>query len=462
MRRLSHIIISMLISVCMIVPVFGCASTEKENSGEQEEVMTEEEYQHYGAYAYYYYPQLGRDIMPIGAWCAPPTPSFGNFNNPNYITDENYKIMSESGINSIYALYDTPHDYLDLILQALDYADKYGMVYLVRDNRMMAAAEEPELFELFEAYTSKSAYGGNLVIDEPGVNSFQMLADLKVNWDQKFGSGKKNMYVNMLPMYASENQLLNGASGGEDKGSITYEEYVSQYLSVVKPDLFSVDYYPFNGRNKDVKQEFFKQLSIVKRRVEQVNIPFWVFAQAGFFDGEDTRKLEECELQWQVNAALSYGAKGIQYFNYWHALEIAGNNCGFVDREGNKTYIYDYGVRLNRHIAAVDEVLMKSANRGVICVGESPAPVPEEDILDGYELLESVSGGDALIGCFDYRDKVAYYITANSLTEDAQITLNFSEEVTVSCIQDAVKTEKSGSAIQLSIPKGEGVLIVVD
>ena len=211
-----------------------------------------------------------------------------------------------------------------------------------------------------------------------------------------------------------------------------------------------------------MKQEFFKQLSIVKRRVEQVNIPFWVFAQAGFFDGEDTRKLEECELQWQVNAALSYGAKGIQYFNYWHALEIAGNNCGFVDREGNKTYIYDYGVRLNRHIAAVDEVLMKSANRGVICVGESPAPVPEEDILDGYELLESVSGGDALIGCFDCRDKVAYYITANSLTEDAQITLNFSEEVTVSCIQDAVKTEKSGSAIQLSIPKGEGVLIVVD
>ncbi len=460
MRGLCKAIIAILTAACLMLPAFGCAPSEKED-GEQEETMTEEEYQHYGAYAYYYYPQLGRDVMPIGAWCAPPTPAFGNFNNPNYITDENYKIMSESGINSIYALYDTPIDYPDLILQALDYADKYDMVYLARDNRMLAAAEEPELFELFKAYTSKPAYGGNLIIDEPGVNSFQTLADLKENWDKEFGSGK-NMYVNMLPMYASENQLLNGAAGGEETGSITYEEYVSRYLSMVKPDLFSVDYYPFNGRNQDVQQEFFKQLSIIKRRVEQVNIPFWIFAQAGFFDGEDTRKLEECELQWQVNAALSYGAKGIQYFNYWHPLEIAGNNCGFVDREGNKTYIYEYGVRMNRHIAAVDEVLMKSANRGVICAGDSPAPVPEEDILDGYELLESVSGGDALIGCFDYRDKVAYYVTANSLIKDAEVTLKFSENISAYCIQDAVKTQKSGNSIQLSIPKGEGVLVVID
>lgn len=461
MRRLCKAMAAILTAACLVLPAFGCASSENESGGEQEEIMTEEEYQHYGAYAYYYYPQLGREVMPIGAWCAPPTPAFANFNNPNYITDENYKVMSESGINSIYALYDTPIDYLELILQALDYADKYGMVYLVRDTRMLVAAEEPEVFELFEAYTSKPAYGGNLIIDEPGVNSFQTLANLKVNWDKEFGSGK-NMYVNMLPMYASENQLLNGAAGGEETGSITYEEYVSRYLSMVKPDFFSVDYYPFNGKNHDVQQEFFKQLSIIKRRVEQVNIPFWTFAQAGFFDGAGTRKLEECELQWQVNAALSYGAKGIQYFNYWHPLEIPGNNCGFVDREGNKTYIYDYGVRLNRHIAAVDEILMKSANRGVICAGESPAPVPEEDILEEYELLKSVSGGDALVGCFDYRDKVAYYITANSLTKDAEITLTFSEDVSALCIQDAVTSEKSGKNIQLSIPKGEGVLIVID
>lgn len=104
--------------------------------------------------------------------------------------------MAQSGINSIYALYDTPVNHPDLILQALDYADKYNMVYLARDLRMMAASEEADLFELFEDYTSKPAYGGNLIIDEPGVNSFAALASLKVNWDREFGGGK-NMYVNL-------------------------------------------------------------------------------------------------------------------------------------------------------------------------------------------------------------------------------------------------------------------------
>lgn len=460
MKRIFPILIAALCIACFALPVFGCAPSENDD-GDGGDTMTEEEYQHYGAYSYYYYPQLGRDVMPVGAWCAPPTPNYGNFGNPNYITDENYKTMAQSGINSIYALYDTPVNHPDLILQALDYADKYNMVYLARDLRMMAASEEADLFELFEDYTSKPAYGGNLIIDEPGVNSFASLASLKVNWDREFG-GEKNMYVNLLPLYASENQLLNGAAGGPEGGKITYEEYVARYLREVRPDLFSFDYYPFNGKNKNIEQDFYKQLSIVKRRVEQANIPFWIFAQAGFFDGGDTRKIEECELQWQVNAALSYGAKGIQYFNYWHALEIPGNNCGFVDREGNKTYIYDYGVRLNKQIAAVDGVLMKSANRGVMQVGQSPAPIPEEDLLTSYEKLTSATGGDALIGCFDYRDKTAYYVTANSLTDDADVTLNFAGKVNATLIQDAKETKQSGNTLTLSIPKGEGVLIVIE
>ena len=84
----------------------------------------------------------------------------------------------------------------------------------------------------------------------------------------------------------------NGAAGGPEGGKITYEEYVARYLREVRPDLFSFDYYPFNGKNKNIEQDFYKQLSIVKRRVEQANIPFWIFAQAGFFDGGDTRKTE--------------------------------------------------------------------------------------------------------------------------------------------------------------------------
>lgn len=67
-----------------------------------------------------------------------------------------------------------------------------------------------------------------------------------------------------------------------------------------------------------------------------------------------------------------------------------------------------------------------------------------------------------MIGCFDYRDKTAYYVTANSLTDDADVTLNFAGKVNATLIQDAKETKQSGNTLTLSIPKGEGVLIVIE
>ena len=100
MKRIFPILIAALCIACFALPVFGCAPSENDD-GDGGDTMTEEEYQHYGAYSYYYYPQLGRDVMPVGAWCAPPTPNYGNFGNPNYITDENDKTMAQSGIKII-------------------------------------------------------------------------------------------------------------------------------------------------------------------------------------------------------------------------------------------------------------------------------------------------------------------------------------------------------------------------
>lgn len=63
MKRIFPILIAALCIACFALPVFGCAPSENDD-GDGGDTMTEEEYQHYGAYSYYYYPQLGRDVMP--------------------------------------------------------------------------------------------------------------------------------------------------------------------------------------------------------------------------------------------------------------------------------------------------------------------------------------------------------------------------------------------------------------
>lgn len=420
----------------------------------------EEKWRHNGGYAYAYYPQLGREVMPIGAWCAPPAP-YGAYTQ-NQVTLENYRTLSESGINSVYALYDQAQNTPDIVLDALDYCEEFGLVYLVRDLRMLAAGQEPELLDFFDAYLSKPAYGGNLIVDEPGTKQFEEIGALNRTWKSDERTKDKMMYVNMLPSYAGTNQLLNGAGGGNLQGEISYTEYIDKYLEEVKPPMFSFDFYPFNGHNTNFGKGYFQQIYDVKTRVEKAGIPFWTFAQVGYYDGTDTRRMPESELLWQVNTALSCGAKGIQYFNYWHPYEIQGNNAGFVGKDGTKLYLYEYGVKANRQIAAVDEILMKSANLGVIQAGESPDEIPAEAKLTSFRSLTGVSGGDALIGCFDYRGKTAFYVTANSLTQTCTVTLHFSDSATAKIIVNAVNSEKTGGSLTLTLAPGEGGLIVID
>lgn len=77
----------------MILTVAACGipassspseSSSSEENGESSLVVSsseaspqdlEEKWRHNGGYAYAYYPQLGREVMPIGAWCAPPLPT---------------------------------------------------------------------------------------------------------------------------------------------------------------------------------------------------------------------------------------------------------------------------------------------------------------------------------------------------------------------------------------------------
>ncbi len=46
---------------------------------------------------------------------------------------------------------------------------------------------------------------------------------------------------------------------------------------------------------------------------QEANIPFWTFVQTCSFNS-GRRIPTEADILWQVNTALAYGAKGIQYF----------------------------------------------------------------------------------------------------------------------------------------------------
>lgn len=134
-----------------------------------------------------------------------------------------------------------------------------------------------------------------------------------------------------------------------------------------------------------------------------------------------------------------------------------------IDVDGNKTEVYGYVQKINRQIAAVDEVLMCSLSKGIMVSGTSPCAIPEEDVIESYQNLTDVSGATALVGCFDYNGKPAYYVFNNNNTSQEAISLTFDSPCKGYTVQAAEKEAFSDTSVmELTLKAGEAVLVVLE
>ena len=460
--------------------------------GENEAVLptalNDDEYRKQDGYAYYYHYQHDATTMPIAAWSSPPPAKPGLGFPTNQITLENYQMVADAGFNTVYGLYETLYSATNVdktnVLSALKYAEQTGLVYYVKDasvnkNLVQYAKDDNGFLErTYGWYMNMPAYGGTLLVDEPGYKDFDGFAKAQEYWNNTKYKEIKNMYINHLPSYASNIQCYYGA--GETSAETIPESFsgdnwgsfVKAYVEKVKPVSYSYDFYPYRGTGATFGG-YYKSLSAAREQAAAGNVPYWVFCQVGRYGGgTDGMWLTEAQVSLQVSTALAYGAKGIQWFNYWQPLETAGVNgftanrmCAVVDHFGYKTKYYPMVQNVNLHVGAVDDVLMQCKNVGVIQVGASLDEIPNKDKLTSYGALTSVSGfGDALIGCFEYRKtgKSVFYVSSNSFTAGANLTLNFNNTYNVSMVSGTTEETKTGiNQLKLDIPAGKGVLVVV-
>ena len=405
---------------------------------------------------------LGEEVMPIGAWVAPPPGGVFGHNNPSYISSESYKLAKEAGLNMVYGLYERAEMKLADVMQALDFADEHGLKYMVSDAAIQAGADDPELMEQsLESYIHHPAYIGNLAIDEPATTYFESLGASHDNYKKLVPD--KYFYVNLLPNYASVNQLF--VDKMDETGGLPtaeqYKTYLDQYVSAVKPTFISYDYYPLHDDFPSMTNGYYENMSVVRSTAENNGIPFWVFIQSSSWNSK-ARLPQKSETFWQVNTALAYGAKGIQYFTFWCPYED-GFTGGMISRDGERTPIYYDTQEMNEHIAAIDHILMRSGFKGVMVHGDSPVPVPEEDRLaEAYKELERLEGDTPIIaGVFDYNGSTVLYVVNNTIDQDGEVTLHFAEPVELELYQQTQKHHKAGQSLSLQLAAGEGVLIAI-
>lgn len=438
------------------------------------------------------YDFLGGDtVMPIGGY-------YGPYNEQN-ITENIYKAIAESGINLIVK---SEVDYVNanersLIEQGLAYAEKYGIGVFVYDTRLNSitasngvvtehsyVSNPAELGSLLGDYSKYQSYLGNMIVDEPIANKedgWETWADDKTTrykWYEGITTALNSYdnltgYVNLLGQYHM--QQIEGYK------YIEYEAYLRALGKSNK--LLSFDSYPFfekKGASGGLTP-YLKSLGIVSKVAKEDGYPFWSYIQAGtdFRDdssaGATTGYLTQAQTLWNVNTSLAFGAKGIVYFpliqpKHFANLDTATgtydyNRNGIFGADNNKSGYYTMVQTANKQVAAVDEVLMKSLNQGVIVTGQAVTDTADvENIIKRTDKLVSVTGDDAMVGCFNYQDTESFYVVSYdyAASEAQTITLNFDGNHQYRMIQGGATTYGEGSSCTITASAGEGVLIVLE
>ena len=421
----------------------------------------------------------GKDVMPISGYYGPHVYNWcWNGNQlPDLITDEMFEMYKDLGINMLTYTEINDSKYPDAVIKILEQCDKYDMAYMPLNSDIMNRRGE-DVFTVTEAgeqlakWAQYDSWAGGYIVDEPAT------AYYKSDWSEKYIEAFAGIadvmnnqldivsYGNLWPMEDMKNLEL-------------YKKYVVEYCETFKPKFLMWDEYPFGTNYGGDMSVFITALSIISKNAKDNNIPFWAYVAAGdqfSQGGKDSITPywpNEAQFNWTISAELAFGAQGISYYSL---MEVQGGaedgeggldsyRNGLIGALGNKTMWYHYAQNANKHIAAIDHVLMNSVHKGVITSGKEAKSNAREAycLLEGetFRELQSVDG-DAMVGCFNYNGKTALYVMNYSRELAQHITLDFDTEHNITITQAAETEYIKGSSITLDMAAGEGILLVIE
>ncbi|MBQ7995042.1 MAG: hypothetical protein IJ247_02340 [Bacilli bacterium] len=358
-------------------------------------------------------------VMRIGAWVAPPPGNWNGKGNADFINQERYDEIAESGINVIYSLYENNNRVA--AKACAQYAAAAGIKYLARDGQVSVdpikmELEPGEMHEATKSYDGEEGLGGWLIQDEPSIKEFEKLGNLHAYFKNEYPD--KEFYVNLFPTYANISQL----------GTSSYKQYIDKYIEIVKPPYVSYDHYSMlvdGYGNYKMSEDVLWNLEIVASRCKEAGIPMYTFIQAMSYDGQ-TRVPNEKEIRHQVMTQLAYGSRSIQYFCYWTPLEFTQGSPAMITVDGKKTDIYDHVKKINGELLNLDEAYLDFSWVETLAIkgSEERNVVKQFNMLElSPESIESISSINAtqntLVGHFE--DKTG---------RDAFLVMNFSDPAT--------------------------------
>ncbi len=401
------------------------------------------------------------NILRIGAWEGPPPANYEGKGNPDFIIEERYQEIAESGINLIYGLHENADQ--ASIKKALQYCEKAGISYLASDNLTSSFYAGSSMHEFTKDYDSSPALKGFFITDEPPAKWFSDLGKMKKAFEKEYPG--KEFYLNLYPTYAKADQL----------GTSTYEEYLDSYLKELQPNFLSFDHYSLktSGDRPFMTTDVLYNLELAQGKCQEYGIPMYTFVAS--MNRMDTfRSPKESEISHQVMTELAYGSRSIQYFCYWTPLsyEELGVNA-MISASGERTPLYEGVKNVNKTILNLDEAYLDFSYQGTLPIQGSE----EEDYPLQYTMLddplkeiegikEIAASENTLIGVFKNEEGRDGYLISNfsdpayEKKDEIALTLKGANAALLYRGEKKEEVTLKSSRFTITLNEGEGVFLI--
>jgi hypothetical protein len=239
-----------------------------------------------------------------------------------------------------------------------------------------------------QIYNSAPGNAGWMMWDEPRRQHFEKIAD-GANW-YRTEYPNSLVYSNVYSAGAADGKYYydetyrdaNGNYPTPPGGSYSYDQYLSDYLTIVKPDVLLVDAYPYPTNTNDfIPTRYFLTLEKIRTHAQAANIPYWNFIQT--VQSASYHLPSESDLRMNVYSSLGYGFTGLANFLYHDPAYFA-----LLDAAGQPTSLFTNTAQINTEVANLGDTLKLLTSTQVRFVRGSGSTLPT-----GTTAWTSQSGG---------------------------------------------------------------------
>ena len=402
--------------------------------------------------------------------------------------EEHVKLLAEAGVD--YAIYLMDHVSLiptEYKAKIIEWMGKYKIEAAIRDmeiDKIVKGANMLDLTKLDDMFFKDSpVFVDYAFMDEPGACHFDVLGEGAAAVKKQFPG--RDVYINLLPMYANIRQLLNGPSERGDREideNYTYRMYLDEFVEKVDIGNIGADIYPCKRkRNPECPEKYPEEyipvtydrylhsIETVADKCRETGRKFYATIQTCAGNGV-YRKITPPELRWQAYTMLSFGAEAIIYFTFARRKESV---CSILDENGKPTDLFYESKKMTEGLKKISDLYVSYKNVGAFTLGYDEGKTPYLYLENPYDrerfgvITDIESNTPLLIGCFEKKEgegKAFTIVNQQDWVEPMDSNIKMKIEGKVTKYYDGVPTVMTANngVYEFNLAQGDGMFVTVE